>query len=101
MILSFHEDMQGTIPSSTMAHPRTHSQTNGVKSDVRWLQLYPASSFPGCCQTPLISQTTRFIFRQELVQKALIREMFFADDAAVTAPTGEALRRLIYCLVIT
>ena len=86
-----------------MTLPRTHSQTNGVKSDVRWLQLYPAPSFPGCCKTPLISQTTGFssgkTLAQTKVHKVLIREMFFADDAAVTAPTGEALRRLI-CLVI-
>ena len=47
---------------------------------------------------PLIGQTTEYIFIQEVilhdsVQKPrLIREVLFADDAAVTSPTDEALQ---------
>ena len=47
---------------------------------------------------PLTGQMTEFIFTQEAilhdsVQKPrLIREVLFADDAAVTSPTDEALQ---------
>ena len=69
--------------------------------DACWLKHY--STFHCCCHMPLTAQTTEFIFIQEVilhdsVQKPrLIREVLFADDAAVASPTDEALQRLFIC----
>lgn len=52
---------------------------------------------------PLTGQTMEFIFTQEEIlhdsgqKPRLIRELLFADDAAVTSPTDEALQQPIIC----
>ena len=101
-------------------HGRTRCTTiyqriNGSSSDPfpnkrceQWCALAPTLSgiFFSWLLSNAIDQSNDRIYlqartlAQTKVHKVLIREMFFADDAAVTAPTGEALRRLIYCLVI-
>ena len=111
MIISFHENMKGTVQ-----HDGSSSDPFPIKSGVK----------QGCVLAPtlfgiLFSLLLRYAFRQSedgiylhsrsdgglfnlarlraktKIRKVLIREMLFADDAALTAHTEAALQELINC----
>ncbi|XP_076471172.1 uncharacterized protein LOC143301052 [Babylonia areolata] len=109
MITSFHEDMQGTVQ-----HDGSFSDPFPIKSGVK----------QGCVLAPTLfciffSLLLSYVFSQSedgvylhsrsdgslfnlarlraktKVRQVLIREMLFADDAALTTHSEEALQRLI------
>nr|KAG5692478.1 hypothetical protein BaRGS_005024 [Batillaria attramentaria] len=76
MVKSFHEDMHSTV------------YFNGGTSDA-----FPVSS--GVKQGCVLAPTLFGIFFFMLLQEVLIREMLFADDAALTSHTEAGLQELV------
>ena len=97
-----------------MAQPQTPSQSRAEWN--RAVYLYSnswTSFFLYCCLTPLAGQKmvcTRNdgnlfnlarLWAETKVRKVLIREILFADDAALTAHNENALQRLIITFALT
>ncbi|XP_037774604.1 uncharacterized protein LOC119571296, partial [Penaeus monodon] len=107
----FHEDMQGTVqydgfllgPISNQERGETRVRT---RSDTLWNLLSLLLSYAFSQSEDGVYIHTRSdgsLFKlarlraKTKVRQVLIREMLFADDAALTAHSEEALQRLINC----
>ena len=110
MITSFHEDMQGTIQYYGSPFPIQERSEVGLRP---WPKHSSAFSSPYSRSYAFNKSEDGIhlhirsdgnlvnLSRQRArtkVRRVLIREMLFADDAALTAQTEEALQKLIGCL---
>ena len=84
-----------------MVQHRSPSLSAAVSSkDVSLLQHCLGSSSPSFCHMPstlpqTVSTCTPDLMGSWQVTEVYVREMLFADDAALTAHSGEALQRLV------